>query len=87
MGVNSVEAKHRPDATALINSLRTVAGALGMSVVMGIVTMVAGDRVPTNVATMDGMHMAFALMAAISVVLIVLTLFARSANDPVKKKA
>ena len=86
-GVNSVEARHRPDATALINSLRTVAGALGMSVTMGIVTMVAGDRVPTNVATMDGMHMAFALMAAISVALIVLTLFARSANDPVKKKA
>ena len=86
-GVNSVEARNRPDATALINSLRTVAGALGMSVVMGIVTMVAGDRTPVDVATLDGMHMAFALLAAISVALIVLTLFARSANDPVRKKS
>ena len=80
-GVNSVEAVHRPDATALINSMRTVAGALGMSVVMGVVSLVAGDRLPVNIATMDGIHVSFAIMAAVSVVLIVLTLFARSAND------
>lgn len=85
-GVGSVEPQHRPDATALINSLRTVAGALGMAVMMGIVTMIAGDRIPVDVATMDGMHMAFLVMAVISLVLIVLTFFARSANDASKTK-
>ncbi|MBR7005974.1 MAG: MFS transporter [Candidatus Methanomethylophilaceae archaeon] len=82
-GVNSVDAAHRPDATALINSLRTVAGALGMSVVMGIVSLVAGDRLPVDAATMDGIHVSFALMAGISVALIALTMFARSSNDRV----
>ena len=85
-GVGSVEPQHRPDATALINSLRTVAGALGMAVMMGIVTMIAGDRIPVDVATMDGMHMAFLVMAAISLALIVLTFFARSANDASRTK-
>jgi len=87
-GVNSVDPIHRADATALINSMRTVAGALGMAVMMGIVTMVAGDRIPVDAATMDGMHMAFLALSAISVALIILTLFARSSNDkPSKKKS
>lgn len=86
-GVGSVELQHRPDATALINSLRTVAGALGMAVMMGIVTVVAGDRTPVDVATMEGINMAFLAMAAISIAVIVLGLFARSSNDMVKKKA
>jgi MFS family permease len=80
-GVNSVETLHRPDATALLNSLRTVAGASGMAVMMGIVTMVAGDRTPVDVATMDGMHMAFIALSAVSAVLIILTLFARNPDD------
>ncbi|MBO4798527.1 MAG: MFS transporter, partial [Candidatus Methanomethylophilaceae archaeon] len=84
-GVGSVAPSHKADATALINSLRTVAGALGMSLMMGIVTMIAGDRTPVDVATLDGMHAAFAAMAAVSVALLILTVFARSANDPVKK--
>jgi sugar phosphate permease len=87
-GVNSVDAVHRADATALINSMRTVAGALGMAVMMGIVTMVAGGRIPVDAATMDGMHMAFLALSIISVVLIILTLFARSPNDkPAKAKS
>jgi uncharacterized membrane protein len=59
-----------------------------MAVMMGIVTMVAGDRIPVDAATMDGMHMAFLALSAISVALIILTLFARSSNDkPSKKKS
>ncbi len=84
-GVGSVEPQHRADATALINSLRTVAGALGMAVMMGVVTMIAAGRIPVDVATMEGMNMAFLILSAISVVLIVLTLFARSANDRPRK--
>ena len=80
-GVGALEPQHRPDATALINSLRTVAGALGMAVLMGVVTMIAGDRTPVDVATMDGMHTAFIIMTAIAVILAVLSLFSRSYND------
>jgi hypothetical protein len=54
-----------------------------MSVVMGIVSLVAGDRLPVDAATMDGIHVSFALMAGISVALIALTMFARSSNDRV----
>ncbi|MBR4505069.1 MAG: DHA2 family efflux MFS transporter permease subunit [Candidatus Methanomethylophilaceae archaeon] len=84
-GVSSVGFESRPDATALLNSMRTVSGAMGMSAMMALVTLVAGDRLPVNAATMDGMHIAFIILGAISVVLVALSLFARSANDPVKK--
>ena len=86
-GVSSVEPAYRADATALINSIRTVAGALGMAVMMGVVTMIAGDRVPVDVATMEGMNIAYTIMGVMSIVLIVLAFFARSVNDKPKPTA
>ena len=78
--VNSVGSEHRADATALINSLRTVSGALGIAMLMGVVTSIAGDRAPVDAATMDGMNVAFLIMTAIIVAIIVLALFARSGD-------
>lgn len=84
-GVNSVPIVNRPDATALINSLRTVAGAIGMSVMTGVVTSIAVGYEAVDIGTMAGINTAFIAMAVIAAVLIVLTLFAKTDHDFVTK--
>lgn len=71
-GTNSIHIKKVADASSLLTSLRTVAGAIRSAVFVGIMTAVSegsaasyGER-----ALMHGMNVAFLCMAAGSVILL-----------------
>ena len=72
-GINAVEKSLQPDATSLINSLRTLAGAVGMAVSMGIMEAVATGIAGTpQECVMGGMSVAFLVIGAISVVILII---------------
>ena len=85
-GINAVEPEHRVDATSLINSLRTLGGALGMSLSMGLMEYVAdGSGLVGSEAIMSGMSTTFAALAILSIVILIIgtTMRGSGAKDAV----
>ncbi len=62
-GNNAIQNADLPHASALLTSLRNVAGALGVSVFVGVMSVAEG---------LPGVHLAYAGMAAVSVLILVL---------------
>lgn len=72
-GINAVAPEHKVDATSLINSLRTLGGALGMSISMGLMEFVASGSGGTySESIMSGMSVTFAVLAALAVVILLI---------------
>ncbi len=67
------------DASAMLSSLRTIGGAIGTAVFVGISSAVAariaGNSDPSTTQLMRGMNIAFLIMAFTSVVLLLIAIF------------
>lgn len=81
-GVSQVEARKVSDASSLLTSLRTIAGAIGSAVFVGIMDMVGGTDAS---AQLHGMHAAFLVMSAAAVILLLVALFGVKKTRPVPK--
>ncbi len=66
------------DGTALLTSLRTIAGAIGTAVFVGImnaVTRSASATLPAKEASMRGVNISFLCMSAVSLILVLIAVF------------
>ena len=79
-GMSTLPKAQTSDGTALINSLRTMAGAVGSAVFVAVMTIAAGGS--DTAAMLHGAQIAFSGIAATTVVLLVLavTSIGRSAR-------
>ena len=57
-GIGNIKRDATAHGTALLNSLRTIAGAIGSAVSVGVMTMVA-SRLTTSFAILQGLHISF----------------------------
>ncbi len=75
-GTSHVEKSAVADATALMSSLRTIAGSIGSAVFVGIMTMVAAQSAAAygEKAGMHGINVAFICMTLLSVVVILISI-------------
>lgn len=74
-GAGRIHGQRTSHATALLTSLRTIAGAIGSSVFVAVMTMVADHSISTGaVASMEGVKTAFFYMAVASVVMLVIAI-------------
>lgn len=71
-GIGSITGKNTADGTALLNSLRTTAGAIGMAVFVGVMNLVSTKSVNTygENAGIHGMHVSFAAMSCVAGIMI-----------------
>ncbi len=77
-GTSYVESSAVADATALLSSLRTIAGAIGSALFVGVMTATAkNSALSGNLADMHGVNMGFLGMSIVSVMLIVLSILAK----------
>lgn len=76
-GTGNVSPQKVADASSLLTSLRTIAGAIGSAVFVGIMSSVSANSVATygDNALMHGMNVSFLGMAAGSVLLLMLAIF------------
>ncbi len=86
-GTSFVEKKAVADATALLSSLRTIGGAIGSAVFVGIMTM-AANAVGTGdaAAGIQGIRVAFIGTTIVSLVLVVLSFFVRDKKPQAAEK-
>lgn len=80
-GIESIEEKNTAHGTALLTSLRTIAGAIGTAVFVGIMTTVQSHSQSTYLdnAAIHGLNAAYAVMAAVSAVMLIIgVLFVKS---------
>jgi hypothetical protein len=77
-GTSSVERGKTAHATALLTSLRTISGAIGSATFVSIMTVVAGASMEKygNTAPMHGLNVTFAAMASVSLILLLVAVFA-----------
>lgn len=73
-GANNVKPEMTSHATALLTSLRTIAGAIGSAVFVAVMTIVANQSAKSygENASIHGINVAFLAMAASSIVLLML---------------
>lgn len=71
-GAGSVKTEETPHATALLTSLRTIAGAIGSAVSVSVMTLVANHSVDTygERASIHGVNMTFLTLGIFSAVLV-----------------
>lgn len=76
-GINDLSKTNTADGTALINSLRTIAGAIGMAVFVGLMNSVASKSVEAygDNAGIHGMHVSFVGMSIASLAMFLVALF------------
>ena len=72
-GTNSISSQTTADGTALLTSLRTVGGAIGSAVFVGLMSSLAADS--SLAGQLQGLNLTFLIMAIVSAVLLVLGLF------------
>ncbi|MGT2636923.1 DHA2 family efflux MFS transporter permease subunit [Streptococcus ratti] len=72
-GTNSISSQTTADGTALLTSLRTVGGAVGSAVFVGLMSSLAADS--SLAGQLQGLNLTFLIMAIVSAVLFVLGLF------------
>jgi len=68
-GIGSIKRDVTAHGTALLNSLRTIAGAIGSAVSVGIMTMVA-SRFTTSLATLFGLRISFLMLTLIAAIML-----------------
>lgn len=71
------------DATAMLTSLRTIAGAIGSAVFVGIMTLVASqsEAVYGENASMHGLNVAYISMAGATLILLMIAVFFVKSED------
>ncbi|WP_042274453.1 MDR family MFS transporter [[Clostridium] dakarense] len=76
-GTNSVDKSLVTDATALLTSLRTIAGAIGAAMFVGVMSMISTNSIPTygKNAPMHGLNVTFFAMSIVAVILLVISVF------------
>lgn len=77
-GNSGIETEKIADGTALLTSLRTIAGAIGTAVFVGIMNAVsqsASATLPAREASMRGVNIAFLCMSAVSLILVLIAVF------------
>lgn len=76
-GTSSVPTSLVTDATALLTSLRTIAGAIGAAVFVGIMTMISTNSIPKygNNAQIHGLNITFLAMSIVGVFLLAIPVF------------
>lgn len=76
-GTSFIEKEKTAHATALLTSLRTISGAIGSAVFVGIMTMVAENSMITygESAQIHGLNISFAAMAFSSFILLIISVF------------
>ncbi|MDE6111691.1 MAG: MFS transporter [Eubacterium sp.] len=76
-GIDSIESKNTAHGTALFTSFRTIAGAVGSAVFVGIMTMVQNRSQATYLdnAAIHGLNVTFLAMSAVSAVMFVIGIF------------
>lgn len=97
IGINALEAKNISHGTAIINSLRIIAGAIGTAVMITILTIVrsnytehvSGSQSKTEImqhATVLGINAAFAFTAILMIIGFVLTLMIRTKKETINSR-
>lgn len=73
-GIASVESKNTAHGTALLTSLRTIAGAIGTAIFVGIMTTVQVHSRSTYLdnAAIHGLNVAYLVMAAVSMIMLIM---------------
>ncbi len=73
-GIDSIESKNTAHGTALLTSLRTIAGAVGSAVFVGIMTLVQNRSQETYLdnAAIHGLNAAFLAMSVVSAVMFII---------------
>lgn len=86
-GIESIESKNTAHGTALLTSLRTIAGAIGTAVFVGIMTSVQAHSQSTYLenAAIHGLNIAYLVMAAISLIMLIIGLKYVKANKKAVK--
>ena len=76
-GNDSLKKEQIADGTALLTSLRTIAGAIGTAIFVGIMDAVEGAStdLPAMEASMRGVNTAFLAMGAVTLILVALAAF------------
>lgn len=81
-GVSQVEPRKVSDASSLLSSLRTIAGAIGSAVFVGIMDLMGGTGAA---AQLRGVHAAFLVMLATAVLLLLIALLGVKKTQPEPK--
>lgn len=86
-GIESIESKNTAHGTALLTSLRTIAGAIGTAVFVGIMTSIQAHSQSTYLenAAIHGLNIAYLVMAAISLIMLIIGLKYVKANKKAVK--
>ncbi len=76
-GTSNVVKSKTAHATALLTSLRTISGAIGSAMFVGIMTTVANNSVESygDAAQIHGLNMTFAAMSVVSTILLLIAVF------------
>ncbi|WP_455138451.1 MDR family MFS transporter [Thermophilibacter sp.] len=74
-GTSRIGLARTADGTALLTSLRTVAGAVGSAVFVGVMSSVAAGAGGDAAASMHGLNVTFAAMSAVTVALLLIAVF------------
>jgi Na+/melibiose symporter-like transporter len=76
-GTSYVDKHLVADATALLSSLRTIAGSIGSAVFVGIMTMIAdpSSNSFTDTAKMHGLNVSFLVMSVVTLLLLLIAIF------------
>ena len=76
-GIDSIDSKNTAHGTALLTSFRTIAGAVGSAVFVGIMTMVQNRSQATYLdnANIHGLNVTFLAMSVVSAVMFVIGIF------------
>lgn len=85
-GAGKVDCKLTPHATALVTSLRTIAGAIGSAVFVGIMTAVTNSSFVAygDNAAIHGVNITFLAMAGTSLLLVILAIVSKN-DKPASK--
>ncbi len=73
-GIGSIKREATAHGTALLNSLRTIAGAIGSAVSVGVMTMVA-SRLTTSLAILHGLQISFLMLTLVTGILLLMAIF------------
>ena len=73
-GIGSIKRDATAHGTALLNSLRTIAGAIGSAVSVGVMTMIASS-LDTSLAILSGLQISFLMLTIITGILLCIGIF------------
>ncbi|MCH5268989.1 MAG: multidrug efflux MFS transporter [Lachnospiraceae bacterium] len=82
-GIGSLENKHTAHGSALLTSLRTISGAVGSAVFVGIMNAVAVSSAAQygEKAGIHGMNIAFVVMSVVSVIMVMFAVIGISSKE------